>query len=283
MTHRRGDAEGRKEQQGQETQVRHILEFDRTWAAYALADLQPGFAEQCAWFMHEDGPGASGLVMMYAGLTPPILFALGQGEAVAATLEQAAGAGALPDEVYLSIREEHEAAVGRWFDLSAAWDDRRPMVRMVLAADVAPPQANQPPVVRLTAADAPRIEALFAHGGPFAPDAFDAGQIENGVFCGIEQAGELVAAGGTHIVDRQEGVAAIGNFYTCAGQRGKGYAGALLGAIVRDLRAGGVESIVLNVDQRNHGAQRLYQRHGFAAHCEFVEGCVGRNSIFEDR
>lgn len=261
--------------------VRRILFADPAWAAYAIADLQPGFAEACTWFVHEGGAGDSGLAMLYSGLTPPILFAMGPAEAVAAALAQAADAGQLPDAVYLSIRGEHEAAVRRWYDLSARWDDCRPMLRMRLSdvAEVAYESAADLPLVRMRAAGAPRLAALYAHGGEFAPDAFDAGQIGNGVFYATEGAdGELIAAGGTHVVDWAAGVAAIGNFYTLPTQRGKGCASALLSAIVRNLRASGVETIVLNVDQRNHAAQRLYARHGFAVRCAFVEGCVQKRT-----
>ncbi len=290
--------------------VKRILSADPAWAAYALADLQPGFAEECVWFVGETGVRDAGLVMFYAGLTPPILFAMGPADAVGAALEQAAGAGELPNAAYLSILAQHEAAVGRWYDLSAAWKDRRPMLRMVLAgaasfvaaasavvfedatqsrltaaeaaATMEAAYSGKMQLRRLTAIDAPRLEALFAQGGDFAPDAFDAAQIDNGVFYGVAgHGGELLAAGGTHIVDWQAGVAAVGNFYTLPIARGKGYAGALLGAIVHDLRAGGVTNIVLNVDQRNTAAQRLYKRHGFVEHCKFLEGCV--NSKIGDR
>jgi ribosomal protein S18 acetylase RimI-like enzyme len=260
--------------------VEQILHTDSAWAAYAIADLQPGFAEQCGWFVHEGGAEGSGLVMLYSGLTPPILFAMGPGAAVAAALAQAANAGQLPESVYLSIRAEHEAAVGCWYDLSPAWSDRRPMLRMVLdetACVAAAEAAATKDAVRLATADAPRLAALYARGGPFAPDAFDAGQIENGVFHGVEgEDGNLLAAGGTHIVDWHARVAAIGNFYTLPAARGRGHAGALLDAIVCDLHAGGVATIVLNVDQRNEIARRLYARHGFAEHCPFVEGSVRR-------
>jgi ribosomal protein S18 acetylase RimI-like enzyme len=255
--------------------VRSILERDLAWAAYALADLQPGFVEQCVWFVHDDGD-ASGLVMLYSGLAPSILFTLGPVDAVAAALAQAANVGQLPDAVYVSIRPEHEDAVGRWYDLSPTWDDRRPMVRMVLAdAVLAQAAASQGElqVEPLAASDATRLAELFAHGGDFAPDAFDAGQIGNGLFYGIEDgSGALLAAGGTHVVDWRGGVGAIGNFCTLPTARGNGYAGALLSAIVRGLCAGGVQTIVLNVDQRNATAQRLYARHGFVAHCAFTEG-----------
>ncbi len=120
--------------------MRRILERDPAWAAYAIADMQPGFAEQCAWFVFDGG-----LVMLYHGLTPPILFAMGQQEAVVQALAQAADARQLPGEVYLSIRLEHEDALGRWYDLSAGWTDRRPMVRMVLSEPFAAANGTSPP------------------------------------------------------------------------------------------------------------------------------------------
>jgi ribosomal protein S18 acetylase RimI-like enzyme len=150
------------------------------------------------------------------------------------------------------------------------------MLRMVLrrATDLSVPEVTN--LVSLHSDDAARLLALYSRGGDFAPDAFDAAQIANGVFYGVEDAnGDLIAAGGTHIVDWDAGIGAIGNFYTRPDHRRKGLAGVLLHANVRDLRAGNVDTIVLNVDERNTNAAALYERHGFAVHCPFVEG-VGR-------
>ncbi|MCB0162454.1 MAG: GNAT family N-acetyltransferase, partial [Caldilineaceae bacterium] len=84
--------------------------------------------------------------------------------------------------------------------------------------------------------------------------------------------GALLAAGGTHIVNWELGVGAIGNMYTRPDSRGRGYAGVVLAAIVNTLRAGGVDNIVLNVDQRNEPARRIYEKYGFRIHCPYVEG-----------
>jgi len=32
------------------TLIRAMLETDRSWAVYALADLEPGFCEHATWF-----------------------------------------------------------------------------------------------------------------------------------------------------------------------------------------------------------------------------------------
>ena len=197
---------------------------------------------------------------------------MGPATAVAAALEVASR----PPSVYLSIREEHEPIVQRWYDNRG---DRRRMTRMVIGdaggegrgEPAYLPSASRP--LRLGPADAERIEALYAHGGPFTPDMFSAYQLENGVFFGVEnEAGELIAVGGTHIVDWEAGVGAIGNMYTHPAQRGRGYATQVLGAIVDTLRSRRLATIILNVDQRNEGARRLYERFGFRIHCPYIEG-----------
>ena len=85
-------------------------------------------------------------------------------------------------------------------------------------------------------------------------------------------AGELLAAGGTHILDRQSGVAAIGNIYTRPDQRGQGYASAVFQAIAGTLMDENYSNIFLNVNQRNTTARQLYQRYRFEIYCPFLEG-----------
>lgn len=147
---------------------------------------------------------------------------------------------------------------------------------------------------RLGMADVRAIEALIALGGPFAPDAFMPTQVAEGVFFGLEQAtrppgarrrsptpraedGEpapLLAVAGTHLVASTYGVAALGNVYVHPEQRGRGYGALVSSAVTAELLRRGL-LVVLNVDQDNPPAIRLYQQLGFAVHCPFVEG-IGR-------
>jgi ribosomal protein S18 acetylase RimI-like enzyme len=257
--------------------LRRILYADPVWSAYAIADLQPALQPLCRWFVGRAGvetEAGEGLVLLYGGLEPAVLFATGPAAAVADALAQADAADALPDSVYLSIRPEHEEALERWYAVTGS-DDRRPMVRMHLRAVHHIHTEDRPDLVRLHADDASRLARLYAEGGDFAPDAFAPAQLEGGVFYGIEEPyppHALLAAGGTHVVDWEAGVGAIGNFYTASQARGRGLAGILLNAVVRDLRAGYVDTIVLSVDQRNSAASRLYERHGFSVYCPFLEG-----------
>ncbi|MCS6828202.1 MAG: GNAT family N-acetyltransferase [Caldilinea sp.] len=270
----------------QRTKIATLLADDVIWSAYALADLQPAMAPYCRWFAHENGHGR-GVALLYSGLTPPVLFLHGAPAALEAAIEGAA----LPETVYLAIQEAHEPLILRRYRCI----ERRPMWRMALrnASFTAGGQRRKEGgreggadalrqrfslkrefrLRRLTAADAVQVERLFAYGGPFTPDAFVPRQIEAGVFYGVENAeGELVAVGGTHIVDYGARIAAIGNMYTRPDARRRGAGGSILRALIETLQAGGVETIVLNVDQRNGAARRLYEQFGFAVHCPFIEG-----------
>ncbi len=53
--------------------VRALLEADRAWCAFALADLAPPYCEHSEWHT-----GGRGLVLVYRGFDPPLLFASGE-------------------------------------------------------------------------------------------------------------------------------------------------------------------------------------------------------------
>lgn len=254
----------------QRARIHKILAADSAWAAYALADLAPSYDEHCQWTVIDSSPAAAGVVLLFTLLQPPILVTVGAPDAVQTALAQAN----LPAEVYVSARLEHYPMLEKLYDLA---DDARAMFRMKQTGPRnplrEPNNAEQPATIRLTQADADRLRKLYAHGGPFTPDYFDPYQLENGVFIGIEdEAGDLAAAGGTHIVDWQQELATIGNMYTRSDHRRKGYAATIVQSLVAECQAHGATNITLNVDQRNHGARRIYEQNGFEIHCPFMEG-----------
>jgi ribosomal protein S18 acetylase RimI-like enzyme len=251
--------------------LRRLLETDRRWATYALADLQPAFIRHCQWQLGEcaEGPGVA---LLFHALQPPPLFTMGPVEAVAAALAQLP----LPQSIYLTVREEHFSLLLPQFDFCHGL---HPMWRMALATASPNALPAAPGLTRLTQLDAGAIRALYTHGGPFTPDAFDPYQLEEGIFFGIrDQGDQLLAVGGTHIIDRGEGLAAIGNMYTRPDCRGRGFAGLILAAIVHTLRSEGIATIILNVDQQNPIARRLYEKHGFQVHLPYIEG-VGTRKL----
>ena len=249
------------------SKLHSILAQDPVWSAYALADLQPEFDPYCQWTRVQAGD-ADGLVLIFTGLEPPILLTVGP----AAAVEEALKVVSLPEQVYVSAQDEHFPLVETLYDLG---DDARPMFRMGLQDQEALRANSRTDAVRLTRNDEVEINQLLSLGGPFTPDAYDPFQLNNGIFCGIKVEGELVAMGGTHIVDWQQGIGAVGNMYTHPEHRGQGHGSAILQAVVSALLDRDVSNIVLNVDQRNVGAQRIYKRLGFVMHGPFMEG-IGR-------
>jgi ribosomal protein S18 acetylase RimI-like enzyme len=254
-----------------------LLQRDPIWAAYAIGDLEPAHFSWCTWHVAEDAAGRlAGLALLYRRLDPPVLLTVGETAAVAAILDQVA----LPEQVYVSAREEHLPLLLARYDFSA--DRVRPMLRMAVTTKSFQPASGLlgpgPALRRLDSADVPAIEALIALGGPFAPDAFTPGQVAEGVFIGMVQnpatGSELAAVAGTHLVAPTWGVAAVGNVYVHPAWRGRGYGALVSSAVTAELLQRGL-LVVLNVDQNNPAAINLYRQLGFREHCPFVEG-IGR-------
>jgi predicted GNAT family acetyltransferase len=100
--------------------------------------------------------------------------------------------------------------------------------------------------------------------------------LAEGVYFGVREGSELVAAAGTHLVVPGEGVAAIGNVYTRRDRRGRGLAGRLTGTVAVELVGRGLRTVALNVNQNNATALGVYERLGFVRYCAFVEGLAVR-------
>jgi ribosomal protein S18 acetylase RimI-like enzyme len=253
--------------------IRALLMQDPIANAYALADLQPHYAPQCRWtvrYRGNDAGSEAAVVLLYMGLEPPIVLASGAVDLVEEALQEVD----LPASIYMSVAHPVYALLQKAYDFG---EDVRPMWRMALhrLPEMAEIQAVAKPlrVVRLQPDDALRIQTLIAHGGDFTPDAFEPSQLADGTFFGVENAaGDLLAVGGTHVVAPDSSLAAIGNMYTHPQWRQKGLGRAVLQAIVTGLYAQKLDTIVLNVDQRNGAARRLYEQFGFVVHCEYLEG-----------
>lgn len=225
--------------------VRAILNRDRVWAVYALGDLAPESFPHCAWWRTGDALG-----LLYRAFATPTFWADGPVD--------------LPFEepvLNLQILEETLPAIHARYPRVTV----RKMVRMGLQGTPAHSAAT-----RLTAGHLPAIERLYAT--PDGPEFFHAFMLEQGVFFGAWQDGELVATAGAHLLNVEESVAAIGNVYTHPAHRGRGHATRLTAAVACELRRLGVETIALSVVADNHTAISIYTRLGFVAHCPFYAG-----------
>jgi GNAT superfamily N-acetyltransferase len=242
--------------------IRAILSADPRWSLYALGDLAPGYFEHSEWHAASDPDPA--LLLLYRAVTPPVLFAMGDPQAVARLAEEIG-----EPAVYLHVQPETAQALAARY----RFVERKPMLRMFLDPARFRPETGAR-VVRLGSADATRVETLYADGRESgeSPDFFFPSMLDRGVFFGVEEDGDLAAVAGTHLAVPEEGVAAIGNVYTRRDRRGRGLSGCLTSAVAAEILRLRIPVVGLNVSQRNSAAIRVYERLGFAAHCEFVEG-----------
>ena len=236
--------------------ARSLLEQDRVWSAYALADLEAPFFERTSWRV-----GTRAVVMVYRGLTPPLLFAHGDPEEVERLLRE------IPAGTYqYGLLATHRAGLGGRLRSSRETH----MWRMGLRPQ-AFPTGRSSGAEALGADDLPSLLALFGEHAD-RPDSFDAAQLENGVFFGIRRDGRLVSAAGTHVIGRLAGAAAVGNVFTHPDYRRRGYGARVSAAVVEALLGQGLETIVLNVAMANDSALRLYRDLGFWPFCGYYEG-----------
>jgi GNAT superfamily N-acetyltransferase len=243
--------------------IRGLLADDRWWAAYALGDLAPDQFRHCIWLRN-----GNGLVLLYRGFSPPVLFA----HATAGDFRGLLAELAREPQVLLHVRPEITELLRTKYTRVEA----RPMWRMRLRRLVAPAPVAE--VLRLSAADLGALEELYSDGKASGeePDFFFAHMLEDGVFHGIRSGGRLLAAAGTHIVARDEGVAAVGNVYTRRDARGRGCGALVTWAVSDELARMGIPVIVLNVRQDHPHARRAYEKVGFERYCAYHEGRAWR-------
>jgi predicted GNAT family acetyltransferase len=96
-------------------------------------------------------------------------------------------------------------------------------------------------------------------------------QVTEGIYFGIRHNGQLVAAAGTHLINKTEGIAAIGNVYCLPSYRGKGFGAGVTSAVINALLKDGLKTVGLNVSPENPAAN-LYHRLGFRKACLYIEG-----------
>ena len=238
--------------------ARKLLEGDRIWSAYALADLDPGLRD-----LSDIWQEAGSLLLRFRGLTPPVLFAFGK-----------------PASIRTLCAGIDSADYIFTFDLAAreALDDlllfkhELEMHRMHFCRSMDSFERAQG-ASRLTDEQIDEILELF-RGQRDRPDAFHPSQLEHGSFFGLFRDGQLVSMAGTHVVSEMMSVAALGNVFTHPDWRGRGYGQIVSSSVVRDLLSRGIETIVLNTQVENQAAVHLYHGLGFESYCHYMEGAA---------
>jgi ribosomal protein S18 acetylase RimI-like enzyme len=237
-------------------EIKRILETNRNWSAYALADLDPQYNELCTWLIDKES-----VVLIYYGLTPPVLFAMGKPDELEGLFFQIP-----PGKYTYTLIGFCRAIIKPRLDIEI----EHHMWRMVLKPEEFPGTGCEG-VVKLGLADLDAIQRLVSNQ-PDQPDAFMPVQLQMGPFFGLSEGDELLSMAGVHIQSHWASVAAIGNVFTRPDRRGQGLATKVTAAVVSELLSHGIETIVLNVEMDNHPALACYRKLGFWPYCGYYEG-----------
>jgi GNAT superfamily N-acetyltransferase len=203
--------------------------------------------------------------MVFRALEPPILFAHGEASSVDRLMDEIAQ---FPT-VFLHIRPEIVPIIKSRYQEC----EIQPMWRMTIN----PSQYRPAPIqqaVRLGMNNAEELRRLYSDGEETgeSPDFFVPSMLAQGIYFGIYEGSDIVAAAGTHLIAPEEGVGAVGNVYTRRDCRGRGYAAALTSAVTNELLRMNLPTVVLSVNQRNTAAIHTYERQGYSRYCAFCEG-----------
>lgn len=239
--------------------VAHYCE-DRAVHIYALADLEPPFWEPSRWYQRGDAvvgivslPGGEGAAVYGVSTIDP--------EGALALLVDLLDE--LPPGQLITAPTGLAAAVTP--HRGVAWSG--PHLRYALR-DRSCIGSRSAALVDLGPDDLEELQDLYAvePGAAF----FLPHMLGDDTFVGVRKGGELVAAGGTHVLSVDHGVAAIGGVYTRPEHRGEGLGSMVTSGVVHRL-GGRVATIGLNVAEGNNTARRVYERLGFESIWRYEE------------
>lgn len=229
--------------------IRSLLEPERAYSAYAIAQLDPGAFSRSEWWTAR-GPSGWALVLHSRGGLGQALFVLGDAEALEAILRLHPG----PRIAFASLRPEHRQTVARHFHLLRD----QLMLRMVVEGEYFRPVEGE--AVRLGGGDISRINRLYSTEG--GPAFYTPRHIDEGVYYGVFRDGMLVSIAGTHVVAPSQGVALVGNVFTHPLYRGMGLAAIATSAVTQALLRS-CPMVALTVEATNEPAVRVYRRLGY--------------------
>ena len=255
-------------------EIRRLLEGERIYAAYALAQLEAGSFERSEWWLSQ-GEKGDALLMHSKGGLGNALVTLGDASALAAALSLHPG----PQQTFATFRLDHLDPMRRFFFLAQS----EPMLRMLVTREgfvPAPPLEGEAKgtaeVRQLRDPDIARVNRLYHSEGSHME--YRAHHLRGGVYFGVFDDGRLVSVAGTHSVAREGGIAVVGNVFTHPLYRNHHYGLRATGAVTEALLATCPE-VVLTVHPQNAPAVRAYARLGYRENCQLIEGGASRKDI----
>lgn len=239
-----------------EEHILAILEQDRAWSAYAIADLEPRHRQHSTWFANR-----SCVILIYKGFEPGVLFTHGPADSLDELFSQ------IPlGEYVFTLQPDSREALGERLKVRSVEE----MWRMDLDRGNFLPTAAAD-VEELDLKDLGDLQRLFGDHAD-QPDAFTPSQLEQGVYFGMRDGDDLISVAGTHVLSYQHRLAAVGNVFTRPDHRNRGLGTGVSSCVVEKLLAMDIDTIVLNVAKQNHPAIKSYTRIGFRPNCSYLEG-----------
>ncbi len=253
------------------SELRRALMRDPIGTAYQLGVLEAAYAPACHWFAGGEEECVDGLVLVYTGLSIPVVISWGAPSAVRRVFDDFEGE--FPGRALIQMQADHLEAVDRRF----ATDNLHPILRMGLrAGDLMPAREDEFDVVRLTMRQIGELFALFT----FYPDNhFEPAQLATGHYYGIWSKGDLVSVAGVHFCSPRNRVACLGNIVTRPDHRGLGLSTACTSRLCRELIGDDIQILGLNVIRANRYAVRVYEKLGFRDHATYLEGMVVMHAL----
>ena len=246
-------------------EIAAYLRTDRRYAAYALGDLDSAASGRCSWGIAYDAQNEpTALAMHHDGLVPQPLFLMGDPAGCRAVLASVIK----PRDAFFQSTEALDVAAADLYELERA----TVLLRMVVDAQTFVPTAGA--AQRLSAADIDDLNRLYQLG---FRAGFAQAILDDAVYYGVRIRGRLVSAAGTHVINRREGIAVVGNVMTHADYRGHGFARMVTGAVTADLLEQ-VPDVALNVHADNGSAIAAYSRLGYREYCRLTERLGRRRS-----
>lgn len=243
---------------------------------YALADLDDSFWPHTTWYVAEEAGEIRAVCLVLEKLSTPVLYAVCPPGDDPTRFLLTELYGALPTRFVSVIG----CGVSDVLDDVYRFDSFGLHQRMILPEAARLPR---PPscVVRLSDSNHNELTDFFAQvdeeSGEPERRFFEPYMLSEGVYFGIRENGELISAGGTHVLSRRYSVAALGNIVTRPRWRRRGHAQDVSMALCRTLQMQ-VHTIGLNVHVENTAAIGCYERLGFQPVMQYVGGLFVRRS-----
>lgn len=250
--------------------IQQLLETDRGRFAYLLGDLDPFFWARTVWYGAVDDQRIRAISLVYLGHKRPVVLCFGHDEEALVWLFGAL-TPMLPSSLDAHLEESLLPALP-----GLGWRLMNPALHLRMVLQREPSTPAEKALVGLGPSDLEALQEFYATSYP--DNFFDPQMLKTGQYVGYrDTTGALLAVAGVHVFSKTYSVAALGNITTHPSHRGRGLGGIVTGALCAQIRAEGIQTIVLNVHAQNTAAIRMYQRLGFVVYLPFTEALAVRS------